>query len=126
MTTEKARQLRQNQTLAEQQLWQRLRNRQLQGYKFRRQYPIAGYIVDFVCLAEKLVIELDGSHHADFEQQAYDVERTKVLQAGGFRVLRFWNHQVDNAMDTVLTHITQALTTSTNSLSHGIRVRGKS
>ena len=87
-----ASQLRTNATDAEKCLWQALRNRQLAGYKFRRQFPISPYIVDFVCLEQRLVIELDGGQHADAAD--YDAARTAFLNEQGFRVLRFWNNDV--------------------------------
>ena len=85
----KARSLRNTATDAEQTLWRHLRGRQLQGLKFRRQYPIAGYIADFACVEAKLVIELDGGQHAD--RESYDAERTRKMETNGYRVLRFWN-----------------------------------
>ncbi len=88
----KAQELRQHSTDAEQALWKRLRNRQLAGYKFRRQVPIGKYIVDFVCFEPKVVIEVDGGHHQ--EQARYDTARTTWLESQGFQVLRFWNHEV--------------------------------
>ena len=88
----KARGLRQRSTDAERALWMRLRNHQLVGYKFRRQVPIGEYIVDFVCLERKVVIEVDGGHHQ--EQAPYDTDRTTWLESQGFQVLRFWNHEV--------------------------------
>ncbi|CAD6872624.1 endonuclease domain-containing protein [Methylomonas fluvii] len=87
-----ARSLRKNQTDAERVIWQQLRNRQLLGCKFRRQQVIGPFIVDFVCLEPKLVIEVDGGQHA--EQQEYDQNRSHYLQRLGYRVLRFWNHEV--------------------------------
>lgn len=89
---ELARSLRKNQTNSEQVIWQQLRNRQLLGCKFRRQQVIGPFIVDFVCLEPKLVIEVDGGQHA--EQQEYDQNRSQYLQQLGYRVLRFWNHEV--------------------------------
>ncbi len=88
---DRARQLRRNQTRAELELWMRLRGRQL-GAKFRRQYPIGAYIVDFCCLERQLVIELDGGQHP--EQMEADRKRTAYITSRGFRVLRFWNDQV--------------------------------
>ena len=88
----KARNLRKNQTDAERLLWQHLRNRQMLGQKFRRQFSIDTYIVDFVCLEVKLIVELDGGQHA--EQIEYDHRRTEQLQKRGFKVLRFWNNDV--------------------------------
>ncbi|MXX11360.1 MAG: endonuclease domain-containing protein, partial [Nitrospira sp. SB0677_bin_15] len=88
----KAHELRQRSTDAEQALWKRLRNRQLAGCKFRRQVLIGKYIVDFVCFERKVVIEVDGGHHQ--EQVSSDTVRTTWLESQGFRVLRFWNHEV--------------------------------
>ena len=84
--------LRKTQTDAESLLWYHLRNRNLDGFKFRRQHILKGYIVDFVCLEKKLIIELDGSQHA--MRQAYDNVRTQKLQNDGFKVLRFWNNEI--------------------------------
>ena len=79
----KARDLRQRSTDAERALWMHLRNRQLAGCKFRRQVPIGEYIIDFVCLERKVVIEVDGGHHQ--EQAPYDTDRTTWLESLGFR-----------------------------------------
>ncbi|OQX03991.1 MAG: DNA-cytosine methyltransferase [Thiothrix lacustris] len=99
---DKARHLRQQSTDAEALLWQYLRNRRLSGHKFRRQYPIGEYITDFACIAAGVIVELDGNHHAESEQRAYDDVRTLFLQTAGFRILRFWNHDVlDNLNDTL-------------------------
>lgn len=87
-----ASQLRTNTTDAEKNLWQTLRNRQLAGYKFRRQFFIPPYILDFVCFEQCLIIELDGSQHAD--SVVYDGARTAFLAQQGSRVLRFWNNDV--------------------------------
>ncbi len=103
----KARQLRKNQTEAEKRLWQRLRNRQLAGYKFRRQYPIGHYIVDFVCLETKLIVELDGGQH--MAQRAYDEQRSAYLNQQGFIVLRCWNNEVIGNTVGVLDSLTLAL-----------------
>ena len=89
---ERARGLRVRQTDAERLLWSRLRNRQFAGYKFRRQEVIGAYIADIVCLEAKLIIELDGGHHA--MQSADDAERTIYLNRLGYKVLRFWNNDV--------------------------------
>ena len=88
----RARALRNQPTLAEQHLWQRLRGKQINGVKFRRQQTIGGYIVDFISMEKKLIIELDGGQHA--EQADYDAARTAYLESEGYRVLRFWNNQV--------------------------------
>ena len=95
----KAQDLRQRSTDAERALWMHLRNRQLAGCKFRRQVPIGEYIVDFVCLERKVVIEVDGGHHQ--EQVPYDTDRTTWLESQGFQVLRFWNHEVLTDMEAV-------------------------
>jgi len=87
----KARRLRRHQTDAERLLWSHLRARRLEGLKFRRQHPIGRYIVDFVCLEKAVIIEVDGGQHA-YNQR--DRERDEFLQRAGFRVLRFWNHEV--------------------------------
>ena len=103
----RARELRKNQTDAEQRLWYSLRNRQFCGLKFRRQYPIGGYVVDFACIKHHLVIELDGSQH--LEQKEYDACRTDYLQACGYLVKRYWNHQVLTQHDSVLSDIYRTL-----------------
>jgi very-short-patch-repair endonuclease len=105
--TNNARQLRKNQTEVEKLLWQQLRNRQLLGHKFRRQFPIEPYIVDFVCLELKLIIELDGGQHAD--QQNYDQQRTLFLGKRGFKVIRFWNNEMCENNEGVLEAIRLAI-----------------
>ncbi len=89
-------------------LWRALRNR-FQTLKFRRQQPIGPYIADFVCYQAKLVIELDGSQHAGESARAYDAVRTEFLEAGGFRVLRFWNSEVrfnlQGVIQSIQTHL---------------------
>ena len=88
----RARALRKNPTETERVLWVELRYWQVDGYKFRRQQPLGQYIVDFVCLEKKLIVELDGGQHA--EQLEYDSVRDAWLRAQGFRILRFWNNDV--------------------------------
>jgi very-short-patch-repair endonuclease len=85
---ERARVLRSNQTEAEQRLWYYLRARRFFGLKFKRQKPVGNYIVDFVCFSPKLIIEVDGGHHA--EQEEYDERRDRWLCNEGFMILRFW------------------------------------
>lgn len=104
---ELARTLRNNMTTAERQLWQALRKRQLNGYRFRRQVVLGRYITDFVCLEARLVIELDGNHH--HEQHDYDRERDNWMQQQQFQVLRFWNHEVLHHQYSVLQQIHRAL-----------------
>jgi very-short-patch-repair endonuclease len=89
---QRARRLRRDQTDAEQALWARLRDRQLFGAKFRRQHPIGHFVADFCCPQRKLVVELDGGQHA--ARVAADQKRARFLQEQGYRVLRFWNHDV--------------------------------
>ncbi|MDR3443244.1 MAG: endonuclease domain-containing protein [Legionella sp.] len=101
-----ARNLRKNSTDAEKHLWYNLRANRL-GFKFKRQVPMGTYIVDFVCLEKRLIIELDGGQHLD--NQAYDLKRTDWLQLQGFKVIRFWNHDVLQQTTSVLEVILQAL-----------------
>ena len=107
MTTARARQLRTQQTDSERKLWFLLRDRRLNGAKFRRQVPIGNYIVDFVCQEAKLIVELDGGQHAD--QAAYDAMRTNWLAEVGYRVLRVWNNDLTENEDGVLTAILNEL-----------------
>ena len=94
-------------TDAEKHLWRHLRQRQLNGCKFRRQQPIGNYIVDFVCFEQRLIIELDGSQHA--EQIDYDTKRDARLKSQGYRILRFWNNQVLQETEAVKEVIMEAL-----------------
>ena len=89
-----AQKLRKNMTDAEGLLWQHLKNKQLYGLRFRRQHAIGFYIVDFICLSENLVVEIDVSQHAEEENKKYDKRRDKWLKGQGFAVLRFWNNEV--------------------------------
>lgn len=97
-----ARQLRNNQTDAERKLWQYLRAKQLYSRKFRRQAAIGKYIVDFVCFELKLVVELDGGQHNETGQREYDAQRSTWLQSQGFEVLRYWNHDVMENVESVV------------------------
>jgi very-short-patch-repair endonuclease len=101
-----ARQLRKGMSDAERKLWQRLRGEQL-GVKFRRQHPVLDYVLDFVALEIKLVVEVDGGQHA--EQTNYDQQRTADLEAAGFKVLRFWNNEVLNEIEPVVEVILNAV-----------------
>jgi len=94
-------------TDAEHRLWYGLRARRLCGYRFRRQEPIGGYIVDFACLEVRLVVEVDGGQH--LEQRRYDLERTSCLEALVFRVIRFWNDRVLVETEAVLDEILRVL-----------------
>jgi len=104
--TARARKLRQNSTEVEKRLWHCLRAGQIEGMKFRRQEPILGFTVDFVCHANRLIIELDAGQHAD---AVADDRRTKLLSQAGFRVLRFWNNDVVDNLDGVLATISSAV-----------------
>lgn len=104
---QRARVLRNSTTDAERRLWQHLRLRQLGGFKFRRQVPLKGYIVDFLCAELKLVVELDGGQHS--EQVAYDEIRTCVLQTSGYRVLRYWNSDALSRTTEVLEDILRVI-----------------
>jgi len=88
-------------------LWQRLRRRQLAGFKFRRQHSVGPYICDFACLEASIAVELDGSQHA--EQFDYDMRRDTFLRSRGFRVLRFWNNDVLVRTEVILETIYEAL-----------------
>ena len=101
--------MRHNATDAERRLWSSLRDRRLGGFKFRRQVPIDGFIVDFYCLERKLAVELDGSQHGEEEAIAYDEKRTRILGRRAFRVMRFSNTDVLKDTDIVLREIFGAL-----------------
>ena len=104
---QRARELRAEQTPAEQQLWQQLRAKRFAGFKFRRQEPIGRYIADFVCFRAKLIVELDGSQH--LENREHDENRDIWLKEQGFVVLRFWNNQWALEAESVLEAIWLAL-----------------
>jgi adenine-specific DNA-methyltransferase len=103
-----ARDLRNHPTDAEKILWQHLRLRQIGGCRFRRQRPVGPYIVDFVCLEKKVVIEVDGGQHN--ERVAYDAKRDDYLRTAGFVVLRFWDHEVLSQIDDVKEAIWKCVT----------------
>ncbi|MBV8409252.1 MAG: endonuclease domain-containing protein [Alphaproteobacteria bacterium] len=110
-----AQTLRTNATEPERILWQRLRRRQLNGFKFRRQRPVGPYVCDFACLEAALIVELDGSQHV--VQAPYDITRDAFLRAQGFRVLRFWNGDVLSRLDWIVETIFEAL--------HGAHLDGR-
>lgn len=105
-----ARKLRADQTDAEERLWQSLRARQLEGEKFVRQFQIDAYVADLACRTARLAIELDGGQH-DPER---DATRTEIIERYGYRVLRFWNHDVLADTDAVLEAIRQELLIARN------------
>jgi very-short-patch-repair endonuclease len=106
----KAKTLRTNQTEAEQRLWFHLRAHRFMGLKFKRQKPMGRYIVDFVCIERRLIIELDGGQHT--EQVAYDQHRDAWLHSQGYTVLRFWNNEVMQQLEGVLEQIRGAIALS--------------
>ena len=91
---EAARTLRRNQTDAERMLWHHLRDRRLDGWKFRRQHPVGPYVLDLYCADANLVIEIDGGQHDDDEHRKHDEKRTACLVSQGLKVMRFWNNEV--------------------------------
>ena len=101
----RVRDLRRNATDAEALLWSKLRNRQLGGAKFRRQVIIAPYIADFICFDARLIVEVDGGQHST----EADSPRTAFLETQGFKVIRFWNHEVLGNIDGVLATIAMHL-----------------
>ena len=101
----KAQFLRRNETIAEKLLWEKLRNNQLGGLKFRRQHPVNIYIADFYCHKFKLIIELDGDYHNQEEQKQKDEVRTEVLRLNGLKIIRFKNEEVEQDINQVLTTI---------------------
>jgi very-short-patch-repair endonuclease len=105
--TGQARRLRRHQTDAERVLWFRLRDRRLLGFKFRRQAAINQFIVDFICADANLIVEIDGGQHA--ERSEADADRTRILQAMGYLVLRFWSNEVMQNIDGVLETIASTL-----------------
>ena len=106
---QRARKLRASQTSAEARLWQALRNRKLAQWKFRRQHPIDRYVVDFVTLDGKLIVEVDGVTHSTARELSRDAERTRVLESLGFLVVRVTNTDVSENIDGVLEMIDRTL-----------------
>ena len=105
-----ARALRKAQTPHEAKLWYFLRSNRFKAYKFRRQFPVGNYIVDFYCFKQKLTIELDGGQHNDAESASYDKQRDAFLRSQGFSVLRLWNNELDSNLEGVLDRIYVLLT----------------
>jgi very-short-patch-repair endonuclease len=101
------RRLRRDQTDAERALWFRLRDRRLGGWKFRRQFPIDRFVIDFFCADAHLIVELDGGQHA--MKSDADANRTRILEAMGYLVLRFWNNDVMRNIDGVLEDVLAAV-----------------
>jgi very-short-patch-repair endonuclease len=124
-STSKARRLRKNQTDAERILWLRLRDRRLNGLKFRRQVPVDRYVVDFLCADAHLVIEVDGGQHAT----ADETNRTRILETMGYLVLRFWNNElhenIDGVLETILNVLDRSDPPHPNPLPSGEREKGR-
>ena len=106
-TPDFAKHLRKNQAPAEQLVWEGVRNRRCGGYKFRRQVRIDQYVVDFLCVAKKVIVEIDGVSHEGRED--YDAQRTKHLEMRGYHVIRFTNDDVYEDVDAVIEAIYQCL-----------------
>jgi very-short-patch-repair endonuclease len=109
LTLRRSRNLRRDQSDAESKLWFLLRDRKLCEVKFRRQHPIGRFIVDFCCLERHLIVELDGGQHAEQKAKEADIERATFLRSKGYRVLRFWNHEVLLETEEVLERIFDVL-----------------
>ena len=107
----RARRMRRTLTDAELALWNELRAHRLMGLGFRRQVPIARYIIDFACPECRLIVELDGSQHALDASLSYDADRTARLERDGWTVLRFWNDEVLKDIDGVCRHILATIET---------------
>ncbi len=107
MPSRLARRLRKTPTDAESRLWRRLRQKQLDGFRFRRQHPLGPYVADFFCAEARLIVEVDGGQHARALER--DDARSRWLAARGYRVLRFWNNEVlgntDGVIDVIRTHL---------------------
>jgi very-short-patch-repair endonuclease len=121
-----AKRLRQHETEAERRLWRALRERlPLEGSHFRRQVPIGPYVADIACMAARLVIEVDGSQHAEAAAIGHDAQRTAWLESQGYRVLRFWNSEVfgniDGVIDTIYATIHGSLSAEAQTLKHARR-----
>ncbi len=98
---EKSRDLRKNMTPQERKLWYIIKNRQFFGYRFRRQFPLGQYIVDFMCREKKIIIEIDGGQHNEIKNIQYDNKRTEYLISEGYKVIRFWNNDIDKNISGV-------------------------
>jgi very-short-patch-repair endonuclease len=121
--SERARDLRRQSPEAERRLWAHLRRRQRLGFKFRRQHPIGCYFADFACLEKGLVVEVDGGQHA--ETGEYDLERTRAFARLGFKVLRFWNNDVSQALPGVIESIESALVDTSRGLGPHAAIRAR-
>jgi very-short-patch-repair endonuclease len=107
--TQRARELRRNENAAERRMWSLLRAKRMSGFKFRRQHALDKYIADFICLRARLVIEVDGDTHGTDEAEELDAKRSEIIESMGYRVIRFWNHEVLTETDDVAAAIFNAL-----------------
>jgi adenine-specific DNA-methyltransferase len=101
--------LRKNSTPQEIIFWSRVRAKRFKGLKFKRQHPIGRYVIDFICLEKKLIIEIDGWQHKEEKQERYDKERTDYLEKQGFRIIRFWNDEVNNNLEGIFLKLEEFL-----------------
>lgn len=115
----RSRELRKAQTQAEAVLWEKLRNRRLGGFKFRRQHPYEVFILDFYCIEAKLGIEVDGADHQGEENQEYDKDRTEILGEEGIKIIRFWNSEVKGDLEGVVEKILAAVNERVEELRQG-------
>jgi len=109
MANERARSLRKIMTPQEVKLWVRLRALRVLGHHFRRQSPLSPYIVDFECRRRKLIVEVDGGQHALEQNVKRDTARDEFLEKSGYRVLRFWNNEIDTELNGIVETIVEAL-----------------
>ena len=100
-----ARTLRKQQTSQEAEMWNLLRNHRYKNLAFKRQHPIGNYIVDFICLEKKIIIEIDGGQHNEPINIEYDKQRTMFLETKGYKVIRFWNSDIDKNIEAVFLEI---------------------
>ncbi|PRD46010.1 hypothetical protein C5748_01730 [Phyllobacterium phragmitis] len=112
-----AKSMRSKMTDAELKLWNEIRAHRLMGLAFRRQMPIAGYIVDFACPSSRIIVELDGSQHGQDQEVAADAERTRRLEQDGWTILRFWNDDILRDIDGVCRHIVTVADPKTEEIS---------
>ena len=122
---EYAKQLRTNMTKEEQMLWNIVRAKRFYGYKFKRQVLIGEYIVDFLCLEKKLIIELDGGQHNEAKNIKYDEARSQYLKNNGYQVIRFWNNDIQENIEGVCEVILQNLMKKVNPLPNPLPREGK-
>jgi very-short-patch-repair endonuclease len=109
---DRGRRLRAESTEEERRLWRYLRAKRFGGFKFRRQHRIGPYFADLCCIERRLIVEIDGGHHAEREEERRDAARTGYLREQGYQVVRFWNEQVNRETNEVLDAIYAALTDS--------------